>query len=458
MADAVEYSRGTAERGTGSNATRPRTGNPGTFIRIETIDGVSYARYRAQENTWVSSSLKERGYDSQYGKGTAYGAYAGVVRAQDGTALRDPDHIQPGQEYLIPVHNSSEAGRISREQAQTSTRATPGYLPRSSRPERPAAPNSVILPEASTRQQVVGNLGTVTKWAGLLQSPLHRLGRARPTLAPRATDAGTKLLDRGTDAGTKLLDRQPAKKEPAVPQKEAAAGKQPSKNATPPAQPVRKIYPGVAGGGRRIWAYRSDTGKWGPESADGWDRPFEANSLQELVDGLKKRKLEGQVEKLAIVAHGDAPGVVQLKPQLTPESLSSVKAQLSQLSTFLKPNGKLLFESCIAGDGEPGTKLLTDISKLMPNVYVIGFEIPGGRSPWPEAPGRLYEKTEGMATGKQPENPVWLNEYSKFSKWALNGEIIRYDLGDQSLRPQKHCANLTCPGHANAADKCDLWP
>lgn len=274
----------------------------------------------------------------------------------------------------------------------------------------------------------------------------------------RKTDGGTKLLDRGTeagtkgtDAGTKLLDRQPA-------DSQAPAGKRPSKKVAPPAKPVRRIFPGVEGGGRRIWAFRSNTGKWGPNGANGWDRPFESNSLQELVDGLKARKLEGQIEKLAIVAHGDAPGVVQLLPELTPENLSGVKAQVSQLSTFLKPNGKLLFESCIAGDGEPGTKLLTEISKLLPNVYVIGFEITGGRSPWPEAPGHLYEKPEGMPTGTAPKNPVWLDEYSKFAKWALNGEIIRYDLGDQSLRAKKKCANPTCPGHASAADKCDLWP
>jgi hypothetical protein len=114
--------------------------------------------------------------------------------------------------------------------------------------------------------------------------------------------------------------------------------------------------------------------------------------------------------------------------------------------------------SCIAGDGEPGTKFLKEISKMLPNVYVIGYEIVGGRSPWPAAPGQMYEKTQGMATGVPAKNPVWLNEYSKFSKWALNGEIIRYDLGDQSTRPNRKCANPTCPGHANAIDKCDLWP
>jgi hypothetical protein len=267
----------------------------------------------------------------------------------------------------------------------------------------------------------------------------------------RGTDAGTKPLNRGTDAGTKALDRQPA-------EKQAAAGKKSTAKAAPPTQAVPKIYPGVKDGGRRIWAHRADTGKWGPEGANGWDRPFEANTLKELVDGLKKRKLEGQVEKLAIVAHGNAPGEVQLLPQLNPENLSGVKDQLSQLSTFLKPNGKLLFESCIAGDGQPGTKLLTEVSKLLPNVYVIGFEIPGARSPFPSEPGQLFEKTEGMGTGKISKNPVPLDEYSKFSKWALNGEIIRYDLGDQSQRPKRKCANPTCPGHANATDKCDLWP
>jgi hypothetical protein len=78
-------------------------GNPGTLVGIETRDGVRYARYRATQGTWVSSSLKQMGYDKTYGKDTAYGAYSGVARGVDGSQLSNPDKIKPGQEYLIPV-------------------------------------------------------------------------------------------------------------------------------------------------------------------------------------------------------------------------------------------------------------------------------------------------------------------------------------------------------------------
>src|SRR3954463_14454416 len=94
-------SRMTDRRGTGQRSTD--AGNPGTLVGVETRDGVSYARYRAKQGTWVSSSLAQQGYDKQYGKDVAYGAYAGVARAPSGQPLENPDRIKPGQEYLIPV-------------------------------------------------------------------------------------------------------------------------------------------------------------------------------------------------------------------------------------------------------------------------------------------------------------------------------------------------------------------
>ena len=66
-------------------------------------NGIAYARYRAEKGTWVSSSLAQQGYDKRYGKDTAYGAYLGLVLDANGKPLRNPDIIQPGQEYLVPV-------------------------------------------------------------------------------------------------------------------------------------------------------------------------------------------------------------------------------------------------------------------------------------------------------------------------------------------------------------------
>ncbi len=80
-----------------------KAGNPGTLLGTESRQGVSYVRYRAEEGTWVSASLAQQGYDKQYGKDVAYGAYVGLVLGPDGEPLSTPDKIRPGQEYLIPV-------------------------------------------------------------------------------------------------------------------------------------------------------------------------------------------------------------------------------------------------------------------------------------------------------------------------------------------------------------------
>jgi hypothetical protein len=99
---ASETTRGTADRATDGTATT-NVGNPGVLIGTQDVGGQPYARYRATKGTWVSSSLQEQGYARLYGRNTGYGAYTGLVRSSDGTALTNPDRIRPGQEFLVPV-------------------------------------------------------------------------------------------------------------------------------------------------------------------------------------------------------------------------------------------------------------------------------------------------------------------------------------------------------------------
>ena len=80
-----------------------KAGNPGTILGTETRHGVAYARYRAEKGTWVSASLAQQGYDKQYGKDVAYGAYSGLALGPNDKPLNAPDKIRVGQEYLIPV-------------------------------------------------------------------------------------------------------------------------------------------------------------------------------------------------------------------------------------------------------------------------------------------------------------------------------------------------------------------
>lgn len=118
MADINDKSRGNTERGAGSSSARAVSarsratsqrqtgklkGNPGTFIGREQHGDVIYARYEASRGTWVSASLAERGYDQKYGRDVAFGAYLGIAVDSELQPLKNPDRIEPGLQYLIPI-------------------------------------------------------------------------------------------------------------------------------------------------------------------------------------------------------------------------------------------------------------------------------------------------------------------------------------------------------------------
>jgi hypothetical protein len=136
--------------GRGARSTERRAtdnGNPGTLVGTETREGVRYARFRAKQGTWVSSSLAQVGYDKEYGRDSAYGAYLGVAKAPDGRPLENPDEIKPGQEYLIPV---GTAGKL--EDPPPASKALPANgVPsnpsggRGTEPIRPPAQSNVNL-------------------------------------------------------------------------------------------------------------------------------------------------------------------------------------------------------------------------------------------------------------------------------------------------------------------------
>jgi hypothetical protein len=78
-------------------------GNSGVFIGLEEHGDYVYARYEAIHGTWISASLAERGYDQQYGPSTAFGAYLNLAVDSNLEPFRNPDRIEPGLQYLIPV-------------------------------------------------------------------------------------------------------------------------------------------------------------------------------------------------------------------------------------------------------------------------------------------------------------------------------------------------------------------
>ena len=118
-----------------------------------------------------------------------------------------------------------------------------------------------------------------------------------------------------------------------------------------------------------------------------------------------------------------------------------------------------MFISCIAGKGPEGTRLLTDISNALPGIYIIGFEILGGMSRIRSEPGQVWEAlSEATRWTPPPKDLVFLNEYSYYSKWALNGKVIKFPYGEQMHRDKNKCANPACPGHSDRIQQCDIFP
>jgi hypothetical protein len=206
----------------------------------------------------------------------------------------------------------------------------------------------------------------------------------------------------------------------------------------------------------RVWAFR--VGNFVESSASGWAYAIRFNSLKDLIAGMSERKLNGRVESLAIVAHGDASGVVQLDSNLTPTTINNFTADLAALADFLDPHAKLIFISCLAGSGKEGDQLLTGISRILSNVHVIGFTIQGAMAQegLPSAAGQVLEGQNfmrGMPAEKMRGLPA-LTEYSAFSKWARNGYISRIPIQEQTKQPGYRCAWSSCPGHAHPMDRC----
>jgi hypothetical protein len=158
MPDATDQFRGVANR-----EIRPKAGagNPGTYLGTRSVGDTTYARYRAAPGTWISSSLKQMGYDGLYGKDTAYGAYRGIVRTPKGTPIANPDKIKPGQEYLVPLAPKDEATRISTAQTPKKSAVSGLPAPRT----KPQKLSTSELPEARAKQNIIGKRGTESDFA-----------------------------------------------------------------------------------------------------------------------------------------------------------------------------------------------------------------------------------------------------------------------------------------------------
>ncbi len=212
-----------------------------------------------------------------------------------------------------------------------------------------------------------------------------------------------------------------------------------------------------------VWAYRTENLGTTFKVAGEWDRVITFDTLADLAEELRKANMAaGQVSKLGIVAHGNTPGVVQLKPaHLTAASAGQYSADFTTLRKYLRADARVIFYSCIAGQGSQGSALLNELSeKHLGGRHVIGFERYGlvGSSPPDEPAGKMRCNISAVVNEKflcdptSTGNPVTdrivkadqiLNEYSIYAKWSYRGQIIKLPY-DETIRQTYSVPEVRC--------------
>lgn len=183
--------------------------------------------------------------------------------------------------------------------------------------------------------------------------------------------------------------------------------------------------------------------------------------LSDLADSMERASLKGAVTHLAMVAHGDAPGLVQLDHPLTVGTMPQFAAALEKLKTLLTRDAWVTFYSCIAGKDEPGSRFLCQLSRQLPGRTIVGFELFGliGPAGSLNTPGTMIATETSLAqlAMKPSSQHGNLNPWCPFAKRARDGKVVHLPLLEQNARPGKRCANPACPGHASPAHACNGW-
>ncbi|HET6150151.1 MAG TPA: DUF4347 domain-containing protein [Polyangia bacterium] len=169
----------------------------------------------------------------------------------------------------------------------------------------------------------------------------------------------------------------------------------------------------------------------------GWSHQVEFSDLQDLLQKLNalRPSIKGQITKLGIVAHGDEGGVVEIGPKLTVNTAAGSAIDLQQLDSFLVSYARVIFFSCIAGDGERGTTFLNLLSgRFFLHRHIIGFDVFAlYATVGANAPGAMDAADKNkfaMPAGPRGRDPR-LTEYSWYAKWSLDGRVIKKSANDQ---------------------------
>ncbi|NJO96204.1 MAG: toxin [Pleurocapsa sp. CRU_1_2] len=100
-----QYNYGNSNPISFNDSSGMEPGNPGVFQDYISVNGISYARYKAIEGTWVSAALLDQGYTGASSAPAAYQLAEGFARNAEGRPFFDPNKLEIGQEFLIQSEN-----------------------------------------------------------------------------------------------------------------------------------------------------------------------------------------------------------------------------------------------------------------------------------------------------------------------------------------------------------------
>lgn len=210
-------------------------------------------------------------------------------------------------------------------------------------------------------------------------------------------------------------------------------------------------------------------GNWVP--GNGYEHVMPIFGLTDFIASLYHQDKfgVGSLDRIAILAHGDKPGQILFEGKhavVDSVSYGKYESYFKKMGLFLKPGGRLIFYSCIAGAGKKGDRILTRISRSMPGRFIVGFGVIIGLGAAdfaaPTEAGRV-KNLGGIPSrslefqSKQP----YANEWIADSKWAWNGMIVRppnievvaIQCKDKELR----CGSIFCAGHSKMGHRCRVY-
>ena len=183
--------------------------------------------------------------------------------------------------------------------------------------------------------------------------------------------------------------------------------------------------------------------------------------------GADLRVHAGDIDRLALAAHGDAGGGVvdggrffpdgTRAPALTPETVANRRPTLERILRYTSPNATVFLTGCQAGQGPQGTALLLALSALWPTRTFVAFanvlasgngsailnstrsgcSNPGFRDTGVGFPGavdpgayvldarRNYQYGEYGARRQVWDTLAWADEHSPGAKVVRQGAVLR---------------------------------